>query len=175
VAAVVEAFAQHAHAAQPGARSAEEAQQQPLAQTLVPQSASEAHASPGEPSRQSPKGGVQEAQPCRAALGAQQKPPRHARVEQKVEALQGAPGGSGPGGARLAEAVAVALRVAVAVGERVAEGVPLGVGGGLPVRVPVRDKLAVVEGDAPGDSVGVAVAAVALGRLTTRMRLVSAT
>lgn len=107
-------------------------------------------------------------------MGEQQKPPRQARVEQKEEALQGAPGGSGPGGARVTEAVAVPLRVAVAEEERVAEGVPLGVGGGVPVRVPVRDKLAVVEGDAPGDSVGVAVAAVALGRLTTRMRVSSA-
>jgi len=171
VAAVVDALAQHSHAAQPGVSSAEEAQQQPPPQRFVPQSAFEAHASPGELSMQAPASRVQEAQPCRAALGEQQKPPRHARVEQKEEELQGAPGGSGPGGARLTEAVAVALPVRVPLGVRLLEGVPLGVGGEVPVAVPVRDRLPVVEGDAPGDSVGVAVAAAALGRLAMRIRL----
>ena len=101
VVAVVAALAQHAHAPQPGVSSAEEAQQQAPRHRLVPQSAAEAQASPGELSRQEPNAGEQVAQPCRAALGEQQKPPRHAKEAQKEEELQGAPGGSGPGGGAL--------------------------------------------------------------------------
>ncbi len=72
VAAVAFGAAEHTHAAQPSVWTAEEAQQQPERQRLVPQSALEPHASPGELSRQEPKGGAQVAQPSSAAEALQQ-------------------------------------------------------------------------------------------------------
>jgi hypothetical protein len=72
VAAVVDAADQQAQDAQPSVCSAEEAQQQPPAHKLVPQSALAAQASPGELSWQEPKGGVQVAQPSSFAVALQQ-------------------------------------------------------------------------------------------------------
>ena len=97
VAAVVDAFAQQAHAAQPGTRTAEEAQQQPPAQRSVPQSALEAQGSPGGCSAHAPVNGVHAEQLARAAAGAQQKPARHGPVAQAASSAQGAPGGLGAG------------------------------------------------------------------------------
>jgi hypothetical protein len=72
VAVVVEGADQHAQEAQPAARSAEEAQQQPPRHWLVPQSALEAQGSPGELRTQVPVPGWHAVQPCRAALAVQQ-------------------------------------------------------------------------------------------------------
>ena len=81
---------------QPGASSAEEAQQQPPAQRLVPQAELEAQGSPGEKRTQAPVPGRHAAQPSATAVALQQKPARHAPAAQVwgVEAAQGAPGGS---------------------------------------------------------------------------------
>lgn len=72
VAAVVAEEVQHAQEEQPSVCSAEEAQQQPPKHMLVPQSAFEAHASPGELRMQEPEPKLHAWQPCRAALGEQQ-------------------------------------------------------------------------------------------------------
>ena len=94
VAAGVDALAQHAHAAQPGASSAEAAQQQPPAQRLVPQSAAEAQASPGENSAHAPVPAAQAAHPARKAFGEQQKPPRPAPEKQDALSDTAQPSGS---------------------------------------------------------------------------------
>ena len=111
VAAVVEALAQHAQEAQPRVCSAGAAQQQPPRHRLVPQSAGEAQASPGELSRQVPVLARQVAQPARAALGEQQKPPRQAEEAQEALEVQGAPGREEPAAPPALE-VALALPVA---------------------------------------------------------------
>jgi hypothetical protein len=72
VAAVVDALAQHWHAAQPTVCTAGAAQQQPPRHTLVPQSAADAQGSPGEPRKQPPIWGAQLEQPSRAAVEEQQ-------------------------------------------------------------------------------------------------------
>ncbi len=72
VAAVVAGEVQHAQEEQPSVCSAEEAQQQPPKHKLVPQSAFEAQASPGELRMQEPDPKLHAWQPCRAALGEQQ-------------------------------------------------------------------------------------------------------
>ena len=72
VTAVVDALDKHAHAMQPGESSALESQQQPPKHLLVPQSALEVQASPGELRRQEPKGGVHIAQPRVFAAALQQ-------------------------------------------------------------------------------------------------------
>ena len=81
---------------QPGASSAEEAQQQPPAHRLVPQAALEAQGSPGEKRTQAPVPGRHAAQPSATAVALQQKLPRHASAAQVcgAEGAQGAPGGS---------------------------------------------------------------------------------
>ncbi len=96
VSGVVDALAQHAHAVQPGAISAEEAQQQPPAHRLVPQAALEAQGSPGEKRTQAPVPGRHAAQPSATAVALQQKPPRHAPAAHAcgAEGPQGAPGGN---------------------------------------------------------------------------------
>ena len=115
MAAVVDAFAQHAHAEQSGARTAEEAQQQPPAQRSVPQSALEAQGSPGGCSAHAPVKGVHAVQLARAAAGAQQKPARHGPVAQAASSAQGSPGGLGAGifdgGRGAAEAAVVCVAV----------------------------------------------------------------
>ncbi len=123
VAAVVPALDQHVQPPQPATRSAPEAQQQPARHRSVPQSALAAHASPGECSRQVPVFARHVAQPCRAALGVQQKPPRQAPEAQPPWAAQGAPAGAWEG-----EGVgAAAAGVGVGVEEGVIELlVPLG-------------------------------------------------
>ena len=72
VEAVVAGEVQHAQEEQPSVCSAEEAQQQPPKHKLVPQSAFEAQASPGELRMQEPDPKLHAWQPCRAALGEQQ-------------------------------------------------------------------------------------------------------
>ena len=131
MAAVVDALAQQPHAVQPlGARSAEEAQQQPPAHMLVPQSASEAQGSPGDRGTHAPEPGRHAAQPSAAAAAPQQKPARQApeaHGEDAPAGAQGDPGGRRTGaGAGLSEAAFEALGVPVP--ERVDEGVPEGDG-----------------------------------------------
>lgn len=111
MAAVVDALDQHWHATQPGTTAA--AQQQPCAHKLVPQSAAEAQASPGEKRAHAPVPGAHARQPSAAAAALQQKPAWQGPMEQLRGApgVQGAPGGSGG---------AVPLALAVA------DGLPLG-------------------------------------------------
>lgn len=71
VVAVVDALDQQVHEVHPIVCKAVDAQQHPR-HKLVPQSAAEAQASPGELRRQEPKGGEHVTQPCRAALTEQQ-------------------------------------------------------------------------------------------------------
>ena len=93
LAAVVDALAQQPHAVQPpGARSAEEAQQQPPAHRLVPQSALEVQVSPGDRGTHAPEPGRHAVQPSAAAAVLQQNPERHAHAVGEV-VVQGAPGG----------------------------------------------------------------------------------
>jgi hypothetical protein len=72
VAAVVDVLVQHAHAVQPGASSADAAQQQPPAQRLVPQSALDAQGSPGEKVSHVPEPGLHARQPSAVAAALQQ-------------------------------------------------------------------------------------------------------
>ena len=72
VAAEVEALAQHVQAVQPSVCTAELAQQQPPRHRLVPQSAAEAQASPGEDRAQEPEPGWQPRQPSATAAALQQ-------------------------------------------------------------------------------------------------------
>jgi len=94
---------------QPGASSAEEAQQQPPAQRLVPQAELEAQGSPGEKRTQAPVPGRHAAQPSATAVALQQKPARHAPAAHawEAEGAQGAPGGrSGEAALEVPEGVA---------------------------------------------------------------------
>ena len=99
VGAVVEALDKQRQEVQPGVSSAEEAQQQPPAHRLVPQSALEAQGSPGENSTHAPVPGRHAVQPNEVAAALQQKPPRQAPVAHAVgdEGEQGAPGVRGEG------------------------------------------------------------------------------
>ena len=122
-------MAQHAHAVQPGTSSAEEAQQQPPAHKLVPQSALVAQASPGGSSVHAPVRRAQAEHPARAAAGEQQKPPRHAPEEQLEAAAQEEPGEALPGGGREGDVFAVGvcddeeIWESVGVGEDDSDGV----------------------------------------------------
>ena len=92
VEAVVEALAQQEQLAQPSVCRAEAAQQQPPRHRLVPQSAAEAQASPGELSRQVPDPKEQAAQPCFAAFTEQHTSPLHTPEAQESPVAQAAPG-----------------------------------------------------------------------------------
>jgi hypothetical protein len=129
VVAVVDALAQHAHAEQPGANNAEEAQQQPPAQRLVPQSAAEAQGSPGEKRTHEPVPGRQAAQPSAAAAALQQKPPRHAPAAHVcgTEGAQGAPGGCSGGAEGEAAELRGSREMAVGICATVFEGSAVGV------------------------------------------------
>ncbi len=91
--ALVPSADQHLHAVQPTVRAAEAEQQQPLRHSSVPQSAAEAHDSPGELRRQVPVLARHVLQPCRTALGEQQKPPRQAKLAQVALESHAAPDG----------------------------------------------------------------------------------
>jgi hypothetical protein len=130
-AAVVVALDQQLHAEQPATSSAEEAQQQPPRHRLVPQSAAEAHSSPGELRTQVPVLKWHAPQPCRTAFWVQQLEPRQAPEAQLALEAQGSPGARELTGAREvvgvrvgdAEGVGVAVLTLDAVGgaEAVAE------------------------------------------------------
>ena len=126
LAAVVDALAQQPHAAQPpGARSAEEAQQQPPAQRLVPQSASEAQGSPGDRGTHAPEPGRHAVQPSAAAAALQQKPARQApkaHVEEGPAGAQCDPGGK-RAGVRVGNSEGATGVLGGLVPERVDEGV----------------------------------------------------
>ena len=148
---MVDALAQHAHAEQPGASSAEAAQQQPPAQRLVPQSAAEAQGSPGEKWTQAPVPGRHAAQPSAVAAAPQQKPARHAPEAHACAAVgaQDAPGGS------RGEVEGDALGVPVGVAEEDALPVPEEekVTAAEVEAVPVREE----SGHGVGEGVGVSV------------------
>ena len=85
----------HAHSAQLGAVSAEDAQQQPPRHALVPQSNADAHPSPGDASAHAPVLAVHVEQPSVAASALQHTPPRHAPEVHVSVNEQGEPGGRG--------------------------------------------------------------------------------
>jgi len=117
VARVVEAFAQHAQAAQPPrVATTEEAQQQPPLHLSLLQSKSEAQPSPGELSTHAPLSRAHAEHLSAAAAGRQQKPPAQLPLAHSLCAAQGAPaaGALGPplaagGAARHAPAVAAVV------------------------------------------------------------------
>ena len=155
---MVDAFAQQPHAVQPGASSAEAAQQQPPAQRLLPQSAAEAHGSPGEKRTHEPVPGRQAAQPSAAAVALQQKPPRHAPAAHAAcGGAQGDPGGRRARvGEGLSEGAAGALGLPAP--ERVGEGVPeddgVTVGDSEGLGVALQEGAAVRPGCAQADGQG---------------------
>lgn len=91
--ALVPSTDQHRHAVQPTVRAAEAEQQQPLRHSSVPQSAADAQDSPGELRRQVPVFARHVVQPCRTALGEQQKPPMQAKFAQVTLNTHAAPDG----------------------------------------------------------------------------------
>ncbi len=72
VAAVVDAEERHRHAEQPAVCTADDEQQQPPRQRFVPQSALDAHSSPGDRSAHAPVMKVHVEQPRAAAVALQQ-------------------------------------------------------------------------------------------------------
>ena len=154
LAAVASAAPQHLQDAQPGATSAEEAQQQPPRHKLVPQSTLLLQASPGYRHTHAPLPSAQLLQPSCTAKGEQQAPPLQEPEAHAEPKAQGAPGdakgvGEGEGGGA----------------EETGEWVAVADGEGVPVRVPVdvvemegvAVSVAVLVADAAGVEVSVAV------------------
>jgi hypothetical protein len=91
LAAVVPASPQHLQDAQPGATSAEEAQQQPPRHKLVPQSMLDPQASPGYRDTHAPLPAAQPLQPSCTAKGEQQTPPLQEPDAHAASALHAVP------------------------------------------------------------------------------------
>ncbi len=88
VEAVVLGLLQHAQDPHPLVCRAGKLQQHPDRHKLVPQSALEAHTSPGELRAQDPVKGLQAWHPARAAVGEQQNPPLQAPLAQELLVVQ---------------------------------------------------------------------------------------
>ena len=88
VEAVVLGLLQQAHDPHPLVCRAGKLQQHPDRHKLVPQSALEAHTSPGELRAQDPVNGLQAWHPARAAVGEQQNPPLQAPLAQELLVVQ---------------------------------------------------------------------------------------
>ena len=86
--AVVLGLLQHAQDPHPLVCRAGKLQQHPDRHRLVPQSALEAHTSPGELRAQDPVKGLQAWHPARAAVGEQQNPPLQAPLAQELLVVQ---------------------------------------------------------------------------------------